>query len=110
MHDYPPVPPDDLQRHITLAQPDKDQNLPHIGIVGDTYTILFTGDDTNGRFCLIDMHIPSGGGRCHITGWHSQDFVVNMPIKLQRSPLAMSSALRRETGEVSDGISDDVGR
>ena len=49
-------------------------------------------------------------GRCHITGWHSQDFVVNMPIKLQRSPLDMSSALRRETGEVSDGISDDVGR
>jgi len=26
-----------------------------------------------------------------------------MPIKLQRSPLATSSALRRETGEVSDG-------
>ena len=52
----------------------------------------------------------SSRGRCHITGWHSQDFAVNMPIKLQRSPLAMSSALRRETGEVSDGISDDVGR
>jgi mannose-6-phosphate isomerase-like protein (cupin superfamily) len=62
MNDYPPIPPDDLQRHITLAQPDKDQNLPHIGIVGDTYTILFTGDDTNGRFGLIDMRIPSGGG------------------------------------------------
>ena len=40
MNDYPPIPPDDLQRHITLAQPDKDQNLPHIGIVGDTYTTL----------------------------------------------------------------------
>jgi len=46
--------------------------------------------------------------RCHITSWHSQDFAVNMPIKLQRSPLAMSSALRRETGEVSDGISSAV--
>jgi hypothetical protein len=31
-----------------------------------------------------------------------------MPIKLQRSPLAMSSASRRETGEVSDEISSAV--
>jgi quercetin dioxygenase-like cupin family protein len=62
MNDYPSIPPDDLQRHITLARPDKDQSLPHVGIVGDTYTILVTGNDTNGRFCLIDMHIPPGGG------------------------------------------------
>ena len=56
------IPPDDLQRVLTLAQPDKDQNLPHIGIAGDTYTILLTGNDTNGRFCLIDMYVPPGGG------------------------------------------------
>src|SRR5512132_3141647 len=56
------TPPDDLQRVLTLAQPDKNQSLPHIGIVGDTYTILLTGEDTNGRFCLIDMHVPPGGG------------------------------------------------
>ena len=31
-------------------------------MVGDTYTILLTGHDTAGRFCLIDMHIPPGGG------------------------------------------------
>ena len=31
-------------------------------MLGDTYTILVTGDDTAGRFCLIDMHIPPGGG------------------------------------------------
>jgi quercetin dioxygenase-like cupin family protein len=30
--------------------------------VGDTYTILLTGDDTAGRYCLIDMHVPPGGG------------------------------------------------
>lgn len=54
------LPPDDLQRELTVAQ--ADDNLPHIGIVGDTYTILLTGADTNGRFCLIDMHIPPGGG------------------------------------------------
>jgi quercetin dioxygenase-like cupin family protein len=56
------VPSDDLNRALTLAQPDKDENLTHIGIVGDTYTLLVTGDATAGRFCLIDMHIPPGGG------------------------------------------------
>jgi quercetin dioxygenase-like cupin family protein len=30
--------------------------------VGDTYTILVRGADTNGRYCLIDMYVPSGGG------------------------------------------------
>jgi quercetin dioxygenase-like cupin family protein len=53
------IPQDDLKRSLTLAQPD---NLPHIGLVGDTYTITVTGDDTNGRFCVIDIHIPPGGG------------------------------------------------
>jgi quercetin dioxygenase-like cupin family protein len=31
-------------------------------LVGDTYTILLKGEDTAGRYCLIDMHIPHGGG------------------------------------------------
>ena len=31
-------------------------------MVGDTYTILLTGNDTAGRYCLIDMHVPPGGG------------------------------------------------
>lgn len=57
-----PIPPDDLQRGLAAARPDEDQSLPHIGIAGDTYTILLTGDDTDGRYCLIDMHIPPGGG------------------------------------------------
>jgi quercetin dioxygenase-like cupin family protein len=60
--EYPALPPDDLKRNLTLAQPDKDQSQPHIGLVGDTYTITVTGDDTGGRFCVIDMHIPPGGG------------------------------------------------
>ena len=29
---------------------------------GDTYTILLSGKDTDGRYCLIDMVIPPGGG------------------------------------------------
>jgi quercetin dioxygenase-like cupin family protein len=56
------IPSDNLQRNLAAAQPDADQKLPHIGLVGDTYTILLTGKDTAGRFCLIDMHIPPGGG------------------------------------------------
>ena len=57
-----PIPADDLNRTSVIAQPEIDGKLPHIGIVGDTYTILLTGKDTAGRFCLIDMHIPPGGG------------------------------------------------
>jgi quercetin dioxygenase-like cupin family protein len=59
---YPPVPPDDLKRALTIARPDSDRTLPHIGLVGDTYTITVSGEDTAGRFCVIDMHIPPGGG------------------------------------------------
>ena len=68
--EYPPLPPDDTQRNLTVAQPDTDQSLPHIGVVGDTYTITVSGDQTNGRFCVIDMHIPPGGG----PGPHRHDF------------------------------------
>ena len=57
-----PIPPDDPQRTLVLARPDEDQNLPHIGMVGDTYTILLKGEDTAGRYTLIDMHVPQGGG------------------------------------------------
>ncbi|PIL19998.1 hypothetical protein P775_11625 [Puniceibacterium antarcticum] len=55
------IPPDDPARGLTLVHAD-DPQLPHIGIVGDTYTILVSGSDTGGRYCLIDMLIPHGGG------------------------------------------------
>jgi quercetin dioxygenase-like cupin family protein len=58
----PQLPPDDLRRKLAIASPDKDQSLPHIGLVGDTYTITIAGEDTAGQFCAIDMHIPPGGG------------------------------------------------
>jgi quercetin dioxygenase-like cupin family protein len=57
-----PIPPDDLFRKLAIAKPDSDDTLPHIGLVGDTYTILLSGEQTAGRYCLIDMHIPPGGG------------------------------------------------
>ena len=57
-----PIPPDDPQRKLANAQPDIDGKSRHIAVVGDIYTILLTGKDTAGRFCLIDMHVPPGGG------------------------------------------------
>ena len=45
----PTIPPDNPERTLTLAQLD---NLPHIGLVGDTYTITVTGEQTAGRFCM----------------------------------------------------------
>ena len=56
---YPLVPGDDLRRVLTLAQAE---TLPHIGLVGDPYTVTVSGEDTAGRFCVIDMHVPPGGG------------------------------------------------
>jgi quercetin dioxygenase-like cupin family protein len=56
------IPPDDLERNLTLARPNEDQTLRHLGVVGDTYTILLTGKDTAGRYCLVDMFVPPGGG------------------------------------------------
>src|ERR1700683_4865239 len=50
-----------LARLLVLAQSDSPDAL-HIGLVGDTYTILLGGKDTAGKFCLIDMHVPPGGG------------------------------------------------
>jgi len=54
------IPADESGRELVIAQ--ADTKLPHLGIVGDTYTILLAGADTAGKFCLIDMHIPPGGG------------------------------------------------
>ena len=67
---YPPIPPDNPSRRLVLASADQDETLPHIGLVGDTYTITLNGEQTAGRFCLIDMHIPPGGG----PGPHRHDF------------------------------------
>ena len=55
------IPADDPKRSLTFSKSDSPDQ-PHIGLVGDTYTILISGKDTAGRYCLIDMHIPPGGG------------------------------------------------
>lgn len=56
------VGPDDPARELSVRRPNTDDALPHYGVVGDNYTILLTGADTNGRYALIDMNVPAGGG------------------------------------------------
>ena len=56
-----PVPPDDPHRALIVATPD-DLALTHLSVGANTYTILLSGDDTGGRFTLIDMYVPPGGG------------------------------------------------
>ncbi len=58
----PTVPPDDVRRDLVHAQPDEGSGQQHISVAGDTYTVLLTGRDTAGRFTLIDMYVPPGGG------------------------------------------------
>jgi quercetin dioxygenase-like cupin family protein len=55
------LPDDDLQRALAVARPD-DPDLLHLAVVGDIYTVLLSGEQTAGRFALIDMLIPAGGG------------------------------------------------
>ena len=58
----PPIPADDPRRTLAVAGPDNDAQLRHVSLAGDTYTILLGGADTGGRYTLIDMLIPPGGG------------------------------------------------
>ena len=53
----PLLPPDDLNRALRFARVDGG-TAQHIGLVGDTYTITVAGEDTNDRFCVIDMRHP----------------------------------------------------
>ena len=55
------VPPDNPQRNLVVQNPE-NKTAVHLGVVGDTYTILLSGTDTAGHYCLIDMHVPPGGG------------------------------------------------
>ena len=58
----PEVPADDTSRPLVHTKPNTDSSLKHVSVAGDTYTILMTGRETSGRYCLIDMHVPPGGG------------------------------------------------
>src|SRR5271157_3483827 len=55
------LPADDPARKLTVADPHSP-SVPHVALVGDTYSILVSGAQTGGRYCLIDMIVPDGGG------------------------------------------------
>jgi quercetin dioxygenase-like cupin family protein len=57
----PPIPADDLNRKLTVVDPDSP-SVRHVAVVGDAYSILVSGAETGGRYCLIDMLVPDGGG------------------------------------------------
>ena len=55
------IPPDNVNNKLTLASAD-DPKMRHVSVAGGTYTILVSGADTSGRYCLVDMLVPPGGG------------------------------------------------
>jgi quercetin dioxygenase-like cupin family protein len=55
------IPADDPKRTLTVADPDSPA-VRHVAVVGGTYSILVSGAQTAGRYCLIDMTVPDGGG------------------------------------------------
>jgi quercetin dioxygenase-like cupin family protein len=65
----PALPDDDLTRQLTITDADAP-GVPHIALAGGTYSILISGDQTEGAYTLIDMIIPPGGG----PGPHRHDF------------------------------------
>jgi hypothetical protein len=56
------IPPDNLQRKLSVTNADSPQ-ANHVSVVGDTYTVLIRGRDTDGRYGLIDMLVPTGEAR-----------------------------------------------
>jgi len=57
------LPADDPQRKLAVTRTESGR---HIGVVGDTYTILVTGKDTAGRFCLVECSFRREAGRRRI--------------------------------------------
>ena len=55
------IPDDDPSRSLTVANPDAP-GTTYISLVGNTYAMLITGEQTAGRYRLIDMCVPDGGG------------------------------------------------
>jgi quercetin dioxygenase-like cupin family protein len=55
------IPADDPTRQLTVADPD-GAGIRHVSVAGGTYTSLVSGAETAGRYCLMDMLVPDGGG------------------------------------------------
>ena len=55
------IPADDPARTLTVAN-SGDPATRFVSLVGNTYAMLVTGEQTDGRYCLIEMRVPDGGG------------------------------------------------
>jgi quercetin dioxygenase-like cupin family protein len=55
------IPDDDLSRALTVASVDA-ADVRSVAVAGGAYTILLTGAQTGGRYSLLDMLVPPGGG------------------------------------------------
>ena len=55
------LPDDDRSRTLTVASADGADARP-VAVAGGAYTVLVTGKQTAGRYSLIDMLVPPGGG------------------------------------------------
>jgi quercetin dioxygenase-like cupin family protein len=53
---YSPMP---IARQPVLRRPDEGRTL---GVVGDVYRFLATGEETNGKYALFEALVPPGGG------------------------------------------------
>ena len=58
------LPADDLARTATVVHAD-DPGLLHLGVGAGTYTVLVSGEQTGGRYTMIDMLVPVGGPPPH---------------------------------------------
>src|SRR5947199_8665145 len=82
------LPEDDRAREPAIARP-ADPDLLHLAVVGDTYTVLLSGEPTAGRLAMLDMLIPRAAGR-HRTGTTSRSASVSL--RAARSAGARPSA------------------
>jgi quercetin dioxygenase-like cupin family protein len=55
------IPDDDLSRTLTVANADA-AGARTVAVAGGAYTVLLSGAQTGGRYSLIDMLVPPGGG------------------------------------------------
>lgn len=50
-----------MMKNKTITSIDNEQGQS-LSVVGDTYRILISGEQTNGNYAVIDMLVPPGGG------------------------------------------------
>lgn len=63
-----------MNRQATIRKPNEGRR---IGIVGDVYRFLATGEDTNGKFATFEAIVPPGSGPPpHIHSREEESFLV----------------------------------